>query len=224
MTPDVPGVLPLGTATCRCAAGYLLETPCIRRYSFLSHPLLRVVAWAVKIRPVRAISRKGQVSSSGSSASSTARAAFRSRWSAMRAALSAGRFGMSSQSHSGHVTTGARTPRWGVRVRVPDREHPERQPSGAPSPLLREAAVGSAPPGCAVLRRKPTDHRETPRLRTVRRRPPVHGRRRSPNGGRVVDDCSLDRADESPAAVSVSGILRGHTPAISADAELKIWS
>jgi hypothetical protein len=39
--------------------GYMLEHPSIRRYSFtLSHPLRRVSTWAVKIRPVRTISRK----------------------------------------------------------------------------------------------------------------------------------------------------------------------
>ena len=36
----------------------MLGTPSIRRYSFVSHPLFMVVAWAVTIRPVRTISRK----------------------------------------------------------------------------------------------------------------------------------------------------------------------
>src|SRR6478752_3758477 len=40
--------------------GYMLETPSIWWYSFmLSYPVLRVEAWAVKIHPVRTISRKG---------------------------------------------------------------------------------------------------------------------------------------------------------------------
>ena len=56
----------------------MLETPSIRRYC-LSHPRSRVRPCAVTIRPVRAISRKGQGSSSGSSASSTAKAVSRSR-------------------------------------------------------------------------------------------------------------------------------------------------
>ncbi|MBI2169504.1 MAG: LAGLIDADG family homing endonuclease [Actinobacteria bacterium] len=37
-------MLPLHAATRESAAGYLLETPWIRRYSFLSHPLRRVSA------------------------------------------------------------------------------------------------------------------------------------------------------------------------------------
>ena len=36
----------------------MLEHPSIRWYSSLSHPLHRVPAWAVKIHPVRTISRK----------------------------------------------------------------------------------------------------------------------------------------------------------------------
>jgi hypothetical protein len=55
----------------------MLETPSIRRYR-LSHPRSRVRSCAVTTRPVRAISRKGQGSSSGSSASSTAKAVSRS--------------------------------------------------------------------------------------------------------------------------------------------------
>ena len=44
----------------------MLETPSIRRYSsMLSHPLRRVPAWAVTIRPVRTISRKGLVPHTG---------------------------------------------------------------------------------------------------------------------------------------------------------------
>jgi len=38
---------------------YMLETPSIRRYSSMSHPSRTVSTWAVKIRSVRAISRKG---------------------------------------------------------------------------------------------------------------------------------------------------------------------
>src|ERR1039457_5142258 len=53
----------------------MLETPSIRRYSFVSHPVFRVPTWIVIIRPVRSISRKGQVLRSGSSALSTAKAA-----------------------------------------------------------------------------------------------------------------------------------------------------
>ena len=43
----------------------MLETPSIRRYSSVSHPLRRVATWAVKIRPVRTISRKGLVPLTG---------------------------------------------------------------------------------------------------------------------------------------------------------------
>jgi len=43
----------------------MLETPSIRRYSRMSHPFDSVVAWAVKIRPVRTISRKGPVPLTG---------------------------------------------------------------------------------------------------------------------------------------------------------------
>jgi hypothetical protein len=68
----------------------MLETPSIRRY-WLSGPRSRVRPCAVTTRPVRAISRKGQVSSSGSSASSTARAVSRSRWCATPGASSAGK-------------------------------------------------------------------------------------------------------------------------------------
>src|SRR3954452_15105894 len=39
--------------------GYLLETPRILRYEFMSHPLRRVSTWAVTMRQVRTISRKG---------------------------------------------------------------------------------------------------------------------------------------------------------------------
>ena len=35
---------------------------------------------------------------------------------------------------------------------------------------------------------------------------------------------SMHGVDEPQAAVSVSGILRGHTPATSYDSEVKIWS
>src|ERR1700722_18187853 len=43
----------------------MLETPSIRRYSFMSHPSVWVPAWVVKIRPVRTISRKGPVPLTG---------------------------------------------------------------------------------------------------------------------------------------------------------------
>ena len=36
----------------------MLEHPSIRWYSSVSHPLVRVMAWVVKIHPVRTISRK----------------------------------------------------------------------------------------------------------------------------------------------------------------------
>jgi hypothetical protein len=43
----------------------MLETPSIRRYSFMSQPFCRVVARVVKIRSVRTISRKGPVPLTG---------------------------------------------------------------------------------------------------------------------------------------------------------------
>jgi len=43
----------------------MLETPSIRRYSCVSHPRNRVVACAVKNRPVRTISRKGSAHQPG---------------------------------------------------------------------------------------------------------------------------------------------------------------
>ncbi len=51
--------LPLPGAILVSAAGYMLGTPSIRRYSLRSLALPRVGPWRVKIRPVRAISRKG---------------------------------------------------------------------------------------------------------------------------------------------------------------------
>jgi hypothetical protein len=39
--------------------GYLLETPRILRYGFMSHPQRRVLTWDVTMRQVRTISRKG---------------------------------------------------------------------------------------------------------------------------------------------------------------------
>ena len=53
--------LPLAEVIPQSEAGYLLETPSIRRYSFtVSYPVSRVTTWKVTIRPVRAISRKGR--------------------------------------------------------------------------------------------------------------------------------------------------------------------
>ena len=51
-------MLPLPPATAVSAAGYMLETPSIRRYSPMSRPLQRIETWEVKTRPVRSISRK----------------------------------------------------------------------------------------------------------------------------------------------------------------------
>ena len=47
---------------------------------------------------------------------------------------------------------------------------------------------------------------------------------RAPHGGRLGADRGADGADEPPSAISVPGILRGHTPTSSAGAELKRWS
>jgi hypothetical protein len=59
-------VLPLTGAIPCSAAGQMLETPSIRRYSPISvTPARQAVAMAVTLRPVRTISRKDQVSSSG---------------------------------------------------------------------------------------------------------------------------------------------------------------
>ena len=68
----------------------------------------------------------------------------------------------------------------------------------------------------SVLQRTSTQNREAARLRAVRSRPPDDGGRSAPHGGGPGAHRLDHRGDESPAAVSVSGILRGHTPAISA--------
>ena len=55
-------MLPLSRVTVRCAVGYMLETPSIRWYSSINvSPAFRVKRWAVKIHPVRTISRKDRV-------------------------------------------------------------------------------------------------------------------------------------------------------------------
>src|SRR6185295_1550290 len=124
----------------------------------------------------------------------------------------------------GVLPAGARTPHRGVRVREGDREHPPRQPSGTAPPLLREAAIGSRGDRGAVLRRTSTENREAVRLRVVRHCSPDDGGGGAHHAGRTGGDCPDHRADESSAAVSIPGILRGHTPANSHDNELKIWS
>ncbi len=52
----------------------------------------------------------------------------------------------------------------------------------------------------------------------------IDGPTTSPHGGGDGSDGTDRRDDESSAAVALSGILRGHTPAISNDIEMKIWS
>ena len=95
-------VLPLDAATCRSAVGCMLETPLNPAVLSLSHPRCRVSVGTVTIRPVRTISRKGQAPSSGSSGSSTARAASRSRWCETPGACSAGKSSTSSRSPKPH--------------------------------------------------------------------------------------------------------------------------
>jgi hypothetical protein len=64
--------------------------------------------------------------------------------------------------------------------------------------------------------RTSTENREASRLRQVCLSPPSNGGRRASDGERTPVDCSGDRADEPPSAISLPGILRGHTPAGSA--------
>ena len=201
-------------AISQSAAGEMLETPCIRRYSSMSHPRYRV-AWAVKIRPVRTISRKGQASSSGPSASSTVKGASRSRWCATPGVGSAGRSSTSSPS-------------------------PRPRPSRPALDQLLEL-FGC---GCIIENTRHDNHRH-PLLRfSVKRRadlvrvvvpffeehPLITAKRadfeqfasvlqmmegRAPARGRPSAHRSGDRADEPTRAVSIPGILRGHTPATS---------
>lgn len=91
--------LPLARVISQSEAGYMLETPSIRRYSSMSHPSRRVPPWAVTIRPVRTISRKGQVSRSGSSASSTAKDASALRSSAIERVEPVGKSSRPSRSY-----------------------------------------------------------------------------------------------------------------------------
>jgi hypothetical protein len=89
------------------------------------------------------------------------------------------------------------------------------KPSRVFASLLREASRGLG--GCrgAVLRRASAENREATRLRQVRDRVAINAVRRAPRGSRAPMDRSGDRAYESEATVSISGILRGHTPANS---------
>jgi len=111
----------------------------------MSQPFRRSAAWSVTIRPVRTISRKGQISSSGSSSS--------------------------------------------------------------------------------CIRTSPTENRQAIRLREIRRGHGHGGEARASPPRRPRPYSEDHGVHESPAAVSRSGILRGHTPATSiSTVEVKIWS
>ena len=101
----------------------------------------------------------------------------------------------------------------GVRLRHGDRAASHRQPSSVAVSLQCEAASGARGVGGAVLRRTPIENREACRLRAVRHRPGDDGTRRTLARRRTATHRFHHGDDESQAAVSVPGILRGHTPA-----------
>jgi hypothetical protein len=115
----------------------------------------------------------------------------------------------------GAVEASPRTPPTGVRVRAAHREPAPRQPSPHPPALLREAEAGAGRGRGSVLRRPPTGHREASRLRGVRLRPANDAGGGASPRGRPPPDRRCHRADEPAGAVSVPGILRGHTPTSS---------
>ncbi len=102
-----------------------------------------------------------------------------------------------------------------VRVWADHREPAQRQPSSSASALLCEAPERVDLGHRAALRATPTDNRQTSRLRGVRVRPPDDGGGRASHGRRATSDRCHHRADEPAWAVSVPGILRGHTPTSS---------
>src|SRR4029453_11937340 len=81
--------------------------------------------------------------------------------------------------------------------------------------LLGEAEERAGRGGRAVLRGVSTGHRETRRLRGVRLRPADDADGSASPRGRPPPDRRCHRADEPAGAVSIPGILRGHTPTSS---------
>ena len=190
----------------------------------MSHPVFRVPTWIVIIRPVRSISRKGQVLRSGSSALSTAKAAsaFRSFGTARHGQV--GRFnrlygGSGREEPRCVASNGAVLHVWSGRTSCSN-----RQSSRASLPFHGTEALRSVGPDHPVLRRTPTGHGKGRRLHQVRGDRPHDGSASPPHGGGNGSDCQDHRDDESPAAVAIPGILRGHMPTISNDIEMKIWS
>ena len=101
----------------------------------------------------------------------------------------------------------------GVRVRRHHRAAPRGRSSCSVVSFQREAARGARCVRGAVLRRTSIENREACRLRAVRHRPGDDGTRRTLARRRTATHRFHHGDDESQAAVSVPGILRGHTPA-----------
>ncbi len=94
-------------------------------------------------------------------------------------------------------------------------KHSPRRSPGTAHALLREAPSRSRRCRGAVLRRTPTENRQAVRLPTVRSGPADDAGTSAPRGGRTPEDRCDHAVDEPEAAVSILGILRGHTPTIS---------
>src|SRR4051812_12309992 len=109
-------------------------------------------------------------------------------------------------------------------MRSDRRQSPARQPSARHVAVVGEGPGGSFRTHHSVFRANPAENGESSGVREVLDRGSDDEPASPPHGGGAVLHRRPRRDYELPKAVSISGILRGHTPAISADTEMKIWS
>ena len=146
------------TATSRVAAGYMLETPSIRWYSFMSHPLRRVGGMGSE-NPSGAVNQQerpgfeqwvvGFVDGEGCfSISVVQNHGCRLGWQVQHEF---------SVTQAAPITTRTRGAHRVLRMWATDREREDRQSSVSPDAVLGERSIRSSRTDHSVLRRTPTD-------------------------------------------------------------------